>query len=289
MTQHHTPRDDSLRQQIATIYNGRHLLQLMPNGHKYLVDGKEKPGVTSIIALLNKPSLPQWAANRSTEYLQERSTPFPEYAGQKAWIVTESDLKQARVAFSQFRDDSATLGKDVHKWIETHIKSKIAGTGWPRNYSDDMKPSVTSFLEWEEMYKPVYVFSERTIYSEKYDYCGTSDTCVILKDPDGKDIRVNLDFKTGKPERQFDKRLRQYTGQKRPYNTVFIQNAMYDMAIEEEDGVRADKFGALYISTNGDLLFGLTDKTEEFREAGRNLVAVYKAMNLVDMLNKWMN
>jgi hypothetical protein len=279
-------RDATLRKQIASIYDGKHLLQLMPNGHKYLVDGEEKPGVTSIIALLNKPSLPQWAANQSVQYIHEHATPFPEYQGERAWITTETNLKNARIAFTRFRDNSADVGKDVHAWIEKHINSKITGSSWPRNYSKEMEPSITSFLLWEEAFKPQYLFSERTIYSEAYDYCGTVDTCIILHEETG-DVRMNLDFKTGKPERQFDRSTGRYTGRIRPYNTVFLQNAMYDMAIEEEDGVRADRYGALYLSTNGDCLFGTTTHTNEFRTAARHLVEAYKAMNHVDMLNTW--
>lgn len=271
----------------------------MPNGHKYLVNGKEKPGVTSILQILNKPGLSQWAANQTSEFIRFNAESFPEYEGEKAWIVTDSQLKQAKSAFSRSRDNSADIGKAVHSWIEEHIihqmgikTQKGMRNGKPRNfikdspYTQEMAPCIESFLGWEEMYKPKYIFSERQIYSEKGDYCGTTDVGFNME-IDGKELRVVLDFKTGKPEKQYDKRLRRYTGRKRPYNTVFIQDALYDLAIEEEDGLKADRYGVLYLSTNGDLLFGLTAETEAFRNAANAIVAAYKALHVVDYLNKW--
>lgn len=268
----------------------------MPNGHKYLVNGEEKPGVTSILQILNKPGLSQWAANQATEYVRLNAVPFPEYEKAKAWIVTDTELRQATQAYNRSRDNSANIGKSAHEWIERHIKFQLghsvlvgrSNLSQDRPYSKEIAPCIESFLAWEKQYKPEYIFSERQIYSEQNDYCGTCDVGLYLK-IDGKRLRVILDFKTGKPEKQYDKRLRRYSGKKRPYNTVYIQDALYDLAIEEEDGVKADRYGVLYLSTNGDLMFGLTDETDAFRTAARAIVKLHKAMNIVDYLNKWMD
>lgn len=254
----------------------------MPNGHKYLVNDKEKPGVTSILSILNKPGLPQWAANQVVESIQKISDPFLKEEGMKAWVVTEFDLKRARVAFNNSRDDSALVGKKVHSWLENHVKNQIKGIDEKEKYSLDMKASIETFLEWEEAHNPTYVFSERIIYSENGDYCGTCDVGLIL---DGK--RVILDFKTGKPEKQYDTRLRRYTGKKRAYSTVFMQDALYDLAIEEEDGIKADMYGALYLSTNGDLLFSVTEETDAFRRAAKAVVNLHKALQIINNVNKW--
>lgn len=270
-----------------TLYDNRFTLDFKPNGHKYLINGKEKPGVTSILQLLNKPGIPQWAANQAAKSIQDHSQPFPEHLGSKAWIVTEWDLKRAKGAYLRSRDDSADLGKRIHAWVENHIKSQINGDLVTQEYEDDMKPSIISFLKWEETHKPTYLFSERTIYSENGDYCGTCDVGILLKDAEGVESRVILDFKTGHPERQFDSKLRRYTGKLRPYNTVFIQDSLYDIAIEEEEGLKADKYGALYLSTDGDILFGLTAETDAFRNAGQSLVQMFYALRTIDSLNKW--
>jgi hypothetical protein len=281
---------------MLKLYKNKYTLDLMPNGHKYLVNGKEKPGVTSILQILNKPGLSQWAANQTAEFVRLNSVPFPEAEGQKAWVVLDSDLRQATQAYNRSRDNSANVGKKAHQWIERHVGYALGQTVQARTkelskdrpYSKDIAPCIESFLAWEEQYKPKYLFSERQIYSEKGDYCGTCDVGLIIK-IDGKELRVILDFKTGKPEKQFDKRLRRYTNKKRPYSTVFIQDALYDLAIEEEDGIRADRYGVLYLSTNGDLLFGLTEETEAFRNAAKSIVETDKALRTINFLNKWMD
>ena len=271
------------------LYGGKYSLKLMPHGHKYLIGGQERPGVTSVLAILNKPGIPQWAANQVVEFIKNDSKPFPEHEGQKAWIVTEFDLKRSRTAFLRRRDGSADIGKQVHKWIEGHIDRKLKGQKSEPKLSElpeELRPSIESFLKWEKKYQPKYIFSERIVYSEKHGYCGTCDVGIIIKEKN-KETRIILDFKTGKPERQYDVKTKRYTGRKRAYTTVFMQDAMYDMAIEEEDGIRADKYGALYLSTNGELLFALTAQTEVFREAATDILHLYKSLNKANYLNKW--
>lgn len=273
---------------MLNLYDNKYRLEFHDSAHRYLVNGEVKPGVTSILQLLNKPGIPQWAANQAIKSIQDHSQSFPEHLNSKAWIVTEWDLKRAKSAYLRSRDDSADLGKRVHAWVEHHIKSQIEGKNDDEKFSDDMRPSIKSFLEWEEEIQPTYLFSERVIYSEGGDFCGTCDVGIMLKDASGVEKRMILDFKTGKPESQFDTKTKRYTGKKRPYSTVFIQDALYDKAIEEEDGIKADMYGALYLSTNGDLLFGLTNHTAAYRDAGDALVSTFHALKKIDILNTWM-
>lgn len=267
------------------IYEGKYSLTLKPLGHKYLVNGSEKPGVTSILGILNKPGLPQWAANQTVEYIKTHSEGLVDPEDTETVIVTSSTLRRARTASTRSRDDAADLGKYVHSWIEQYVKAKIRGSGWATNYKDEAKPAIQNFLSWEKEYKPIYLFSERTVYSEKFDYCGTVD-CVCELEVEGIRYRVILDFKTGKPENQYIHK-RGYTGKKRAYNTVFMQDAFYDIAIEEEDGVKAGAYAALYLSKDGGKFFGLSFKTDAFRLASKNLLKFYKVQQLIDYLNTW--
>lgn len=264
------------------LYGKKYKLVFSERDHKYLVNGEAKAGVTSILSILNKPGLPQWAANMVCEAIREGSEPFPHASGVAHYLVSENLLRTARNAFNSRRDNSANIGKDVHAWIENHINIKLSGSGEEKEYNSDMEPSIKSFLKWEEEQKPEYIFSERIIYSEDGDYCGTSDTGVKIN---GK--YLILDFKTGKPEKEYNKRLRRYTGKRRAYNTVFLQDALYDLAIYEEEGIKADQYGALYLSTNGEILYTTTDATEDFREAGKSIVKVHKLLNRVNYLNQF--
>lgn len=266
------------------LYHGKYRLLLKPNGHKYLVNGEEKPGVTSILGILNKPGLPQWAANQTVEYIKTHSESLTAPDESSALVVTTEVLKMARTASTRSRDSKADLGKYVHGWIEQYIKAKVTGEIWATNYKNEAKVPIQNFLNWEKTYNPTYLFSERTVFSEKFDYCGTVD-CVCELEIGGNRFRVILDFKTGKPESQYIHR-RGYTGMKRAYNTVYMQDAFYDIAIEEEDGIKADAYAALYLSKD-EQYFGLSFETDAFRKASTQLLGAYKALQLVDYLNTW--
>jgi hypothetical protein len=256
-----------------SLYGGKHILTFHDADHSYYVDGNRKNSVTSILKILDKSGLVQWAVNQACDRVRH-SKPFPEYEGEKAYIVTESDLKAAKTAYVASRDNSADIGTRVHRWIEYHIKGKDL------KIEDDMKPGVESFLRWEEEFKPEYLYSERPLYSESLDLCGTTDVGIRINDK-----VYRLDFKTGKPEGQFDARTRRMTGRNRAYSSVYIQNAFYDIAIEEEDGERADGFAALYLPNTGKFHFYLTEETELYRKIAKTLLTLFNLYETADTIN----
>ena len=46
-------------------------LQFQPKAHRYRLDGKAVPGVTTILGVLDKPALPKWAAGAVAEYVAD--------------------------------------------------------------------------------------------------------------------------------------------------------------------------------------------------------------------------
>lgn len=222
-------------------HNGKHEIAFTETGHSYKVDGVKKQGVTTVLKILDKPGLLQWAANKACDWIRINcETTEIIVQGMTHFVVTEEHLKLAKNAHNTLRDDAAGVGKKVHKWIEDHVG------GRDNEIDMDMAVSVASFLQWELETKPDYLFSERVTYSEETDICGTTDCVAIIN---GK--RTILDFKTGHPEKEYDAYRRRYTGRIRAYSTVYMQDAFYDIAIEEEDGVGAEQYGVLYLPTDG--------------------------------------
>lgn len=267
---------ESNRTSVKT-HNGKHEIIFTPGNHRYKVDGEYKKGVTTILGLLSKDALAPWAANMACKYIEENCE-VGMFANENAvsWIVEAADLKAARKYHATYRDSAADTGKAVHAWIENYLKGN-AGQLTP-----DMRPSVTAFLAWEKKYKPEVISSERITYSEQLDLCGTTDLVCIIDDK----LTV-LDFKTGKPEEEYDQRRHEKTGRKRAYTSVFMQDAFYDIAIEEEDGRAAWQYGALYLPVTGGYSFFLDDNVELYRELAKSLRQTHLLYDKAMFSNKY--
>ena len=262
-----------------TTHEGKHTVEFTEGNHRYKVDGEYKKGVTTILGILDKPGLVQWASNKACDWIRLNSKVTKESDGDGGvkYSVSESDLKEARYAHRTLKDNSAEIGKRVHKWIEEHIK----GNDTP--IDDEMKISVESFLGWEKGHDIEYLNSERITYSEETDICGTTDSVILL---DG--VRTILDFKTGHPDKEYNASKKSYSGLVRGYTTVYMQDALYDIAIGEEDKTYADKYAVLYLPTDGGAFYFETAETEHYREMAKLLVKFDKMYSVADkMMNKY--
>jgi hypothetical protein len=223
-----------------------------------------KPGVTSCLGVIDKPLLKQYAANKAVEV-------FSTYDPKRPWTKAQFNklAKEAKYAYRTHSTERADIGTQIHNWIEDHIQG-IDGKVTP-----EMKPGVDSYLEFEAQHSPVYRFSERVIYSRKHGYCGRVDAGVEL---DGYGI---LDFKTGKPDKEFANK--RYTGKYRAYSEHLAQDAGYDIAIAEEDGVHADWYGVLYLDAlSGDKWFFRTTETETYRTMYESALTLHRTKTEID-------
>jgi len=265
----------------VTTHGGKHTVEFTEGNHRYKVDGEYKKGVTTILGILDKPGLVQWASNKACDWIRLNSISVETSNGTSpdAYHVTEEDLKEAKYAHRTLKDNSAEIGKRVHKWIEEHI------SGNDTEIDDDMKISVESFLKWESEHDIEYLHSERITYSEETDICGTTDSVIIL---DG--VRTILDFKTGHPDKEYNPSKKSYSGRVRGYTTVYMQDALYDIAIAEEDKLFADQYAVLYLPTDGGAFMFKTEEgeTEHYRKMAKLLVEFDKMYSLADkFMNKY--
>lgn len=258
-------------------HNGAHEVIFTEGNHRYKVDGQYKVGVTTILGILAKDALAPWAAGMVVKYIEENCVQFELRGGVlDEYVVSPEQLKKAKKYHTTYKDDAADIGKAVHKWIENYFKNI------PTEVTPDMEPSVKAFLAWEEKFKPLVLSSERRLYSEELDICGTSDLLAMI---DGR--RVVLDFKTGKPEEEYNAVKHAKTGLKRAYTTVYMQDALYDIAMHEEDFVYADQYAALYLPVTGGYEYFVNNKVGKFRALARSLVASYKLLKEAEFINTW--
>lgn len=231
-----------------------------------------KPGVTSILRVLNKPLLMQYAANKAVDTFYESYSEATE-------LWNEEDFKdlcrKAKYAHLTYRDAKAEIGKKVHEWIEDYIAGK---TGM--SVEKEMEASIRAFIDWEAMNKPEYVFSEKILYSKKHDYCGTMDCAAVI---DG--IKTIIDFKTGEPDKEYVKRS--YTGRTRSYNEHFIQTGGYSVALNEELKWQAEQLQTLYLPISGELASFTSPFVNFFQESFLSVLNLYKLLNKADKLNEY--
>jgi hypothetical protein len=130
-------------------------------------DNRIVPGITTILGLLNKPALLQWANNLGLKNIELRA----------------------------YVDDKADIGTLAHAMITDKLEGKVTNTSdYSKNQIDLAENSVLSFWSWEkEHHIEEVVFCERPMVSEMYRFGGTLD---IYAKINGK--HEIIDLKTGK-------------------------------------------------------------------------------------------
>lgn len=169
--------------------------------HELLVDGEWKSltGTTTVLGIVAKPFLIQWAANQAVDYIQShinlQSETWPEL------------FEDARAAHRKKKEAAGDIGKTAHQWVEDWIKDNSI----PLPEDEMVKKMVENFTTWVANNKVKFLESERGVWSRKMFVGGIVD---LVCEIDGE---VWLcDIKTGGV-----------------YPEAFWQMASYQLCLEE--------------------------------------------------------
>ena len=204
---------------ISKLYNGKVEARFLgptedkPKRHIYLMNGDRKRSVTTIQGIKDKSvALVPWALEEAAKHLFETLED-----GKK---INEENIVKAVFAHEETKGKAADLGSKIHEWIEGYINSKLGKGKKPEMPEDgNVIKGITSFLEWEEQNKVKYLWSEKVLYSRKYDYMGMADFAAVINGE-----RCLCDLKTGNGM----------------YKEVRMQTAAYRFADEEETKKKFD-------------------------------------------------
>ena len=174
-----------------------------PIKHRYYLGEKQLTGVTTILGVLAKPALIQWAANEAVEYITEKALYFE---STNDWKVSGDILVEARTAHVRKRDKSADIGTVAHSWISDYI----GGKNPERN--EEIAIITNNFLKWVEEAKPKFLASEKVVHSKQHWFAGTLD---FIAEIGGKQYLG--DIKTGSGI----------------YQEMWWQTSGYQLALEE--------------------------------------------------------
>lgn len=159
--------------------------------HVHMLDGKKIKGCTTVLDIIAKPALIQWAANLAAAdaFTTGSVEGLGEAIGQYVKIDTDAareldkqfpEFKKARLAHRKKKDDAADWGTIVHKAIEVWIKTKAVPTAVIAkgvNYIllPEHVTAVNNFVIWASQNNVEFLESEKGIYSEEWQIGGIVD------------------------------------------------------------------------------------------------------------------
>ena len=144
-------------------------------GHKYLLDGPPLTGVTSVLKVIAKPALIQWAANQAVDYVRGKTKGLEAIGIQQL----EEILEEAKIAHRRKKEEAGSKGTDVHSEIEGYIKTE----NWNPTGNESTDKAVMLFITWAGMNKVKFLASEKQVYSQTHFLAGTLD---FICEIDGK-------------------------------------------------------------------------------------------------------
>lgn len=176
--------------------------------HSYWLGDKRLTGVTSIIGVLAKPALIQWAANEACKHagarFSEKYSPSLDLFSLKKEDV-EAILEEARTAHARKKEAAGTHGTDAHALVEEYVNRCIKGNEgkpFPTTNGDGVANlgdgkffvpgPIARFTVWANENVDHFLFSERRMFNKELFIAGTADFAYVGKD--GK--RYMADFKT---------------------------------------------------------------------------------------------
>jgi len=136
--------------------------------HRYTLDGKPLTGVTTVLGVIAKPALIQWAANMAIDHVESKVHEVD------IDVLVNEVLPEARKAHCRKRDKAAEQGTDVHAECEKYVLDCIANGGEAMVAPHDNK-QVQHFIDWACKNKVKFLESEKKVYDAELFLAGTAD------------------------------------------------------------------------------------------------------------------
>lgn len=146
--------------------------------HVHTLDGKPLHGVTTVLKVINKPALIQWAANMAVDYIDQHFPTAEEIVSDPT--AFNKLFKEARTAHAKKRDSAGEWGTSIHAKVEDYINACIENEGMPVVNTD---PAIAPFVDWAMAQNIKFLASEKCVYSRRLWIGGIAD---IVCEIDGK-------------------------------------------------------------------------------------------------------
>ena len=117
-------------------------LVFYPDSHRYKLKGEKEwlLSPSSILGVIDKPMLIDWAVRTACEYIYQNHGKFQNI---------QDLLDMAKKEWRSVRDEAADYGSQVHEWVEKWIKNdKQEMTG-----IKEVDNGILAFLKWQKEHK----------------------------------------------------------------------------------------------------------------------------------------
>jgi len=224
--------------------------------HVHLWDDKPLHGVTTVLSVISKPALIQWAANMACDYIQSKM-PLESKFFTLTMKEMETWLQEARVAHRKKKEKAGDWGSELHEAIEAWIKE-----GVEPNFEETQKTAFYNFVEWTKENKVEFIESEKHVWSEKMWLGGI---CDLVFKMDGKKYIGDIKTSSG------------------IYNEAFFQMAAYDLCLREM-GEHQDTEGYIVINLKKDGKMDLkrADNMAINKDAFLHALGLYKIIKSIE-------
>lgn len=216
---------------ISTKLNPLYDVKLIADGkqHFYQLGNEEKwfPGVTTVLSVINKPALVQWASNSACENIKEF---LIKNALNRVLTLDEIEaaVLEGKNIYKKKSQVAADLGSRVHQAIDSIIREE------EKDIPEDIQAGVQGFLDWKASNSLTIELGDTKIGSKLFGYGGSLDMVAF----DGNEAII-FDFKTTKKRRDRDHGI---------YDEYAYQLAAYAQAFKETYGLEVKKVYALWLN-----------------------------------------
>ncbi len=242
-----------------------------PKGHVHTLDGRALMGVTTVLSVISKPALIQWAANMACDYVDQ--------ARQSEKFTLEdlgNALKEARTAHRKKKEKAGDWGTKVHECIESTVKvlieenegycyevvlEAINETAKTSELDATQKQVIKKFFEWAVENEVTFRESEKNLYSRTMRTGGIVD---LVFEMGGKKYIGDIKTSSG------------------IYPEMFAQMGAYDLMLREMGFDSFDGYLIINLKKDGKIDFALTEHMELNRDFFKAALELYKIKQIVD-------
>ena len=172
-------------------------------GRHYVVDGEKYPSVTTILGVIAKRALIDWAAKQEREAVVRAAVALHREGVNGAMPVEAFeglllDRLGKQRAHERQLEKAADIGSQAHRLVENSIRSRLR-LPVESDVTDPHQAAVQAhqaFLGWAREVDLEPIATEQVVYSRTHQYAGTMD---LLARVGGRVLLI--DFKTSKPKR----------------------------------------------------------------------------------------